>query len=484
MKDNIQTYLQETFVQWKGFLPEHIEIIAQAGGNRQYFRLHWGQNQSCVATYNPTHLAENEAFIYLTQHFQALNLPVPTLLYVGTKKDIYFQSDEGKEALFEVLKREKYTENVYELYKKSLLHLAQMQIKGHENMDYSYCIDFPVFDKATIDYDLRYFFFYFVYTLPLTYNRSHLFQDFEKLSTFLSAEKNQFFMFRDFQSRNILVKDNNVHFIDYQGGMKGALQYDVVSLLWQARAALPQKWKDSLFDFYVETANELLNGSLDKADFHEKYEGFILIRMLQTLGSYGFRGLFERRPYFLSAIPFALKQLKGFLHNYQLALPLPELEKVLHQLTDEKISTHFQAITATEAHKLVVKIKSFSYKKGIPQDKSSNGGGFVLDCRGILNPGRFAPYKELTGRDAPVQTFLLTETEMPAFLKHVYALVSISVENYLARDFDSLCINFGCTGGQHRSVFAADSLAKYLKETFKVKIELEHRERGWEVENS
>lgn len=483
MKENIQSYIQDTFLQWKGFLPSSIEIIAQAGGNRQYFRLFWGENEACIATYNPHHIAENEAFIYFTTQFQQLNLPVPQLLYVSADKAIYFQSDEGKEALYDVLRSEKYSEKVYELYQKSLAQLVKMQVKGHEKIDYQHCLTSPAFDKPAIIYDLHYFFFYFIHTLPINYNRAKLFLDFETLADFLLDEKNQFFMFRDFQSRNILVKENEVYFIDYQGGMKGALQYDVVSLLWQARAALPQNWKDNLLDFYFEKANESLNGTLDKWDFYEKYKGFVLIRILQTLGSYGFRGLYERRPYFLSAIPFAIKQLHNFLSHYQMTENFPELEKVLHQLTSEKIATHFHTITATDSHKLVVKVKSFSYKKGIPQDDSGNGGGFVFDCRGILNPGRFAPYKDLTGRDAPVKTFLMTETEMPKFLKHVYQTIAISIKNYLERDFDSLSIYFGCTGGQHRSVFAADSVAKFLQDTFKVKIVLEHRERGWEIEH-
>lgn len=483
MKTNIQQYIQDTFLQWKGFLPKKIEVIAQAGGNRQYFRLYWNENETCIATFNPHHIAENEAFIYFTQQFQALNLAIPKLLYISKNKDLYFQSDEGKEALFDVLQREKYSPTVYELYEKALQSLIHIQIKGDSNIDYSHCIASPHFDKTAIMYDLNYFFFYFLHALPITYHTANLFHDFETLADFLAAEKNQYFMFRDFQSRNILVKDNNVTFIDYQGGTKGAIQYDLVSILWQARAALPQAWKDSLLAFYFEQANQELGGKLDKTAFHEKYIGFILIRMLQTLGSYGFRGLYERRPYFLSAIPFAFKQLKDFLSHYQLPISLPELEKVLSQLTEEKIMRHFMTPTATEAHKLVIKIKSFSYKKGIPLDESPNGGGYVFDCRGILNPGRIEAYKDQTGRDEEVKTYLLTQTEMPAFLKHVYEIVTISVKNYLERDFDSLSVYFGCTGGQHRSVFAADSLAKYLKDTFNVKIELEHRERGWQKES-
>jgi len=483
MENNLTQYIAENFSQWKNILPQRIEVIAKAGGDRQYFRLLFGENESCIATYNPHHIAENEAFIYFSARFTTLNLPIPEVLYISQKKDLYFQTDKGNEALLEVLQREKYSENVYQLYQKSLANLARMQIKGDEIIDYNECYTVKHFGKKEIEYDLEYFFFYFVHPQMSNYDRTSLFQDFENLSDFLASEKNQYFMFRDFQSRNILVKENEVYFIDYQGGMKGALQYDVVSLLWQAKAALPMEWKNRLLDFYFEEANALLAGKLDKQAFYEKYQAFVLIRMLQTLGSYGYRGLFQRRQYFLSAIPFALKQLRHFIENQPFPIEIPTLKKVISHLTSDKMLQHFEHIVATEAHKLVVKIKSFSYKKGIPKDESGNGGGFVFDCRGILNPGRFEPYKTLTGRDEPVQTFLMTQSEMPTFLQHIYPTIEISVENYLERDFDSLSIYFGCTGGQHRSVFAADSVAKYLKHKYKVRIELEHVERGWEKEN-
>lgn len=482
MENNITQYIAENFSQWKNIPLNRIETIAKSGGDRQYFRLFYGENAHCIATYNPDYLAENEAFIYFTKHFNALDLPIPKVLYISAKKDLYFQTDEGNEALLDVLHREKHSENVYELYQKSLESLANLQIKGDKVVDYSHCHNVKHFGKKEIDYDLAYFFFYFVHPQIANYDRTSLFQDFENLSNFLASEQNQYFMFRDFQSRNILVKENEVHFIDYQGGMKGALQYDVVSLLWQAKAALPMDWKNSLLDFYFEKANSLLEGKLDKQSFYEKYQGFVLIRMLQTLGSYGYRGLFQRRQYFLSAIPFALKQLKHFIENANFPIEIPTLKKVITHLTSNKMIHHFEHIVASEENKLVVKIKSFSYKKGIPKDESGNGGGFVFDCRGILNPGRFEPYKALTGRDEPVQTFLMTQSEMPTFLQHIYPTLDISVENYLERDFDSLSIYFGCTGGQHRSVFAADSIAKYLKNKYKVRIELEHIERGWEKE--
>ncbi|MFN0204553.1 MAG: phosphotransferase [Bacteroidia bacterium] len=478
----MQAYIEQQFFQWQGFLPTHIETLPQAGSSRLYFRITWGENQTCVATYNPNYLAENEAFIYFSEKFQQLHLPVPQVFFLAEKKDLYFQSDEGNEALYNVLTREGHSEKVYQLYQKVLEQLANLQIKGHAQIDYNHCLAAKSFDRSAILYDLNYFLFYFVNVLEINYNKTQLFEEFSQLADFLSQAPAQYFMFRDFQSRNIMVKENEVKFIDYQGGMRGALQYDVVSLLWQAKAALPLAWKKSLLDFYFEKANLLVEGGLEKSSFYQNYQGYILIRILQTFGSYGFRGLFERRPYFLSAIPAALQQLKDFLEKEGLPIQLPVLGKILNEIINEKNVKRFQTISANAESKLVVKIKSFSYKKGIPADTTSNGGGFVFDCRSLHNPGRYEPYKTQTGRDEPVKQFLLTQSEMSNFLKNIYPLLDIAVQNYLERDFDSLMICFGCTGGQHRSVFAADSVASYLKDKYCVKIELEHRERGWEVE--
>jgi hypothetical protein len=313
--------------------------------------------------------------------------------------------------------------------------------------------------------------------MDLPYDKNALLNDFDILSSYLMQEEQKYFMHRDCQSRNIMVRDDRVYFIDYQGGMQGALQYDMASLLWQARASLPYEWRDQLLEYYFEQANALLDHSLDKQSFMDSYDGFVLIRMLQTLGAYGFRGLFERKQYFLSSIPFGLKNLKWFLNNKKIPIRLPELQKLLFAITDDKIVERFETVKAGPDCPLTVHIWSFSYKCGIPEDASGNGGGFVFDCRGLLNPGRFEEYKSLTGRDKPVQEFLVHKTRMNAFLQHVFSLVDISVEDYIKRGFASLSVNFGCTGGQHRSVYAADKLAEHLREKFNVKTVVHHREQ-------
>jgi hypothetical protein len=309
-----------------------------------------------------------------------------------------------------------------------------------------------------------------------------LLNDFDILSSYLMQEEQKYFMHRDCQSRNIMVKDERVHFIDYQGGMQGALQYDVSAMLWQARASLPYEWRDQLLEYYFEQANGLLGNTLDKKNFFDSYDGFVLIRMLQTLGAYGYRGLFERKQYFISSIPFGLKNLKWFLQNKRMPIRLPELQKVLQAITDDKIMERFETVKAGPDCPLTVKICSFSFKQGPPADNSGNGGGFVFDCRGILNPGRLAEFKTQTGRDKAVQEFLIHKTEMPSFLQHVYSLVDISGEDYIKRGFSSLMVSFGCTGGQHRSVYAADKLAEHVREKFDVRTEVKHcvqDEKNW-----
>ena len=256
--------------------------------------------------------------------------------------------------------------------------------------------------------------------------------------------------------------------------MQGALQYDVASLLWQAKAELSDEWKNSLLQYYMDEADSLLQKPVDRNLFVSQYNGYVLIRLLQVLGAYGFRGLFERKAHFLSSIPLALKNLRSFLLQSRTGIAVPEFERILAIITGDEIVQRFEPLQANEHTKLVVKVNSFSYKKGIPADETSNGGGFVFDCRGIVNPGRFDGYKKLSGKDKPVQDFLQQQTKMDLFLNSVFDLVDISAEDYLRRGFDSLMISFGCTGGQHRSVYAAEQTARHLRNKYKLKVILSH----------
>jgi aminoglycoside/choline kinase family phosphotransferase len=455
--------------------PLGIEALPPSGSDRRYFRLHTPAGD-CIATYN-AHVKENQTFIAFCRHFKACGAPVPDLYIQNSAGTIYIQEDLGDTSLLNVLEQQGYTDEVFDLFKQTLRELARLQINGDKGLDYQLCITAHEFGKQAILSDLLYFKYYFLDTLKIPYDKQAFIEDCEALSNYLTHTEHKYFMYRDFQSRNVMVKEGKVYFIDFQGGMKGALQYDVASLLWQAKAELPDDWKDRLLDYYMAEINQVLPAPVDEIRFKGQYNGYVLIRLLQVLGAYGFRGLFERKAHFLTSIPLALRNLKWFIENRRVGIATPELERLLAMIVAPEVIQQFEPVRATEETPLVVTIRSVSFKKGIPADESGNGGGFVFDCRGILNPGRIEMYKKLTGRDKEVKDYLEQQTRMPEFLNNVYNITDISVEDYIKRNFASLTVNFGCTGGQHRSVYAADALARHLRNKFHVKIELTHVEQ-------
>ena len=469
--------ISKVFEQYSDSPVTRIDRLPQAGSERHYFRIHT-QGMTYIATAGEN-IKENESFIYLSNQFHQKQLPTPEILYCSADKKIYLQQDFGDLSLLNQLEEKGFTDPVYGLYKKSLQQLAQLQVKGDEGLDYNQCLTNAEFGKQAIMADLLYFKYYFLDALRRPYDKQKLMDDFEALSNYLSHTEYKYFMFRDFQSRNIMVTpDNEVHFIDYQGGMKGAPQYDVASLLWQAKANLSDEWKRSLLEDYIDAFEKLLNVPVDRDVFRSQYNGYVLIRLLQVLGAYGFRGLFERKAHFLTSIPLALQNLQWFINHQTVGLSLPEFKKVLELCTSEAVINEFTPLQATADTPLLVNVNSFSFiKMGYPKDETKNGGGFVFDMRGILNPGRFDAYKHLSGLDQPVKDFLEQQTKMPEFLNSVYSIIDISVEEYIRRGFEHLVINFGCTGGQHRSVYAAEAITRHLRNKFKVKIELSHQNR-------
>src|SRR5688500_2620851 len=450
-----------------------VEKLPQSGSDRTYFRIFTEDENSYIATYNP-HRKETRTFIAFSRHFKTTGSPVPAIYMCNIEETIYIQEDFGNISLLNKLEQYGYTDCSYNLFKKSLKELAYMQIVGGKNLDYELCLTAKEFGKQAILSDLLYFKYYFLDTLKLPYDKQALIDDFEALSTYLTHTGTKHFMFRDFQSRNIMVKEEHVHFIDYQGGMKGALQYDVASVLWQAKAELPDDWKNGLLEDYMDFIDDLLEKPVERSSFVSQYNGYVLIRLLQVLGAYGFRGLFERKAHFLISIPLALRNLKWFVENKHIGIVLPEFDKILTEIVNDEIVSRFQPVHAGPDCPLVIRIHSFSYKKQHPVDETENGGGFVFDCRGVYNPGRLAEFRTKTGRDKVVKDFLEQQTKMPDFLNNVYNLVDISVEDYIKRGFGSLMVSFGCTGGQHRSVFAADELSRHLRNKFGVKTEVKH----------
>lgn len=475
--------IKELFTTFSKAEITSIDKLPQAGSERHYFRIHT-VDKNYIATYG-ANIKENESFIYFSAQFKKKDLATPQILCINAEKDIYIQDDFGDVSLLNELEQHGYVESVYNLYKESLHQLALLQVKGHEGLDYKKCLTNSSFGKEAIMADLLYFKYYFLDALRRPYDKQKLIKDFEALSNYLSHTEYKFFMFRDFQSRNIMIKkDRTVGFIDYQGGMKGAPQYDVASLLSQAKANLPEEWKHNLLEDYINSFEKIVEETVDRDVFRSQYNGYVLIRLLQVLGAYGFRGLFERKAHFLTSIPLALQNLKSFITHQSIGISVPEFKKVLELCISDEVVKEFTPIQATSETPLVVSINSFSFiKTGYPKDETKNGGGFVFDMRGILNPGRFDDYKHLSGLDKPVKDFLEQQTKMPDFLNSVYSIIDISVEDYIKRGFESLCINFGCTGGQHRSVYAAEAIARHLRNKFKVKIELNHTNReNWKTE--
>ena len=468
--------IKELFAEYSKEAILGIEAIPQSGGDRVYFRILTATGSTIVTRNN--NVKENEAFIYFSKHFKNALCPVPEILLINKEKNLYLQQDMGDTSLLEILDGEGYTERVFSLFKKSLCLLAELQVNGNKGLNYEYCITSTEFGKQAIISDLLYFKYYFVDTLKIAYDKEKLVTEFEILSSYLSDAEHKYFMFRDFQSRNIIVKDEAVHFIDYQGGMKGAVQYDVASLLWQAKAELSDQWKTDLLQYYIGCLETILGQSIERPRFESEYNGYVLIRLLQVLGAYGFRGLFERKAHFLTSIPLALQNLGWFTNNKKIGIELPEFQRLLSLIVAEEVVNRFEPIKASIETALVVKVNSFSFiKSGYPKDETANGGGYVFDCRGILNPGRITEYKQQTGRDKLVKDYLEQETKMPEFLNNVYNIVDISVEDYIARGFENLVINFGCTGGQHRSVYAADAVARHIRNKYGVKIQINHIEQ-------
>lgn len=456
-------------------LPEKIfdiKMLPASGSSRVYFRI-FSELRTYIATYN-TNIEENKAFFSFSKHFKDTGLPVPELIAISDDSRCYIQSDLGDTCLFdyvkECLKNQHFDDKTINLYKQSLDNLVDFQIKGNNNLDYSTAYPTPSFDKCSIIDDLNYFKYYFLkINEEIDFNETRLNNDFQRLADYAMKAPSDFFMYRDFQSRNIIINNGLTYYIDYQGGRKGPLQYDVVSLLYQVKAQLSTELKNELLQYYKDKLSHYIN--LEDIGFDKYYNVFVLLRLLQVLGAYGFRGIIQKKQHFLESIPYALNELIAIKDILNLPFEMKELSNVLNQM--ECLLMKYKHI---ENDKLTVVVNSFSYKNGgIPEDRSGNGGGFVFDCRALPNPGRYDQYKKLTGEDVEVQDFLNGKDEVESFFKTAKIIVFQSVDNYIERDFRNLFVNFGCTGGQHRSVFFAKKMAESLHETYpQIRVVLNH----------
>ena len=474
--ENIQSIRESIISLTNNVLPKDaidIKMLPASGSSRVYFRI-FTETETFIATYN-SNVEENNAFFEFTRQFRERKLAVPELLAISDDKCCYIQSDFGDVSLFDYvnkcLKNKAYDEETLSLFKQAIDNLVDFQIEGSLNKDFDYSAAYPttVFDEESIISDLNYFKYYFLkMNEEISFNETRLNEDFKQLANYALHSQGGF-MYRDFQSRNIMVKDGRTYFIDYQGGRMGPFQYDIVSLLYQVKAQLNDSHRNVLLQHYKDRLSRHYN--LEEIQFDKYYHTFVLLRLLQVLGAYGFRGLVQKKTHFLESIPYALKELASLNKESCLPSELKELSKVLKQL--ETLTPKYQHI---ENKKLTVVINSFSYKNGgIPEDRSGNGGGFVFDCRALPNPGRYEEYKKLTGEDTEVQNYLNEKQEVHRFFELTQSIIFQSVDNYLERDFKNLFVNFGCTGGQHRSVFFAQKTALALHEKYpNIKVVLNH----------
>jgi aminoglycoside/choline kinase family phosphotransferase len=473
----ITAILEKLFEEHFEIKAENIEALAVSGSDRRYYRITSGKI-TAIATYN-TNIAENNTFFYFTELLRKHQISVPEVYKISKDRRAYLQQDLGSVSLFDIVLKDGYTDPVRKLYHKALEQLAKLQWIAGRDADYKQCFASKQFDEKAIMSDLLYFKYYFADLQNIPYDRSLLMSEMELLSKDLGRVQPQALMFRDFQSRNIMVHEGKIFFIDFQGSMQGPPQYDIASLLWQARAQLPAAWKEDLLNGYIKSLGELNVPRMDEIHFRRGYVQFVLVRLLQVLGSYGFRGLLQHKGHFITSIAPALKNLQTFLYDHPQTPAYPELRGLLEKLSTPEMIDRYATKVTDDKPSLEVQICSFSYKQGLPK-ANAHGGGYIFDCRGILNPGRYQAYKYLTGNDEMVRQFLERETRMPDFMNHVYALVSINVEDYIARGFDQLSVAFGCTGGQHRSVYAANQLANYLKTRFNVNVTVNHcNEKKW-----
>ncbi|MDR1792007.1 MAG: phosphotransferase [Bacteroidales bacterium] len=467
LKISYQKTFQKTDIQ-------SIEKIKSDGSNRKYFRI-WTSEGTLIAAYNEDK-KENAAFLAFSSYFQNNGISVATVLGEDLQNCIYFLSDLGDTTLYRHLCDLRKDTGIFPpsmmpLYEQALEKLLNIQTIDIQQFNTNLCYPRAAFDSQSMMWDLNYFKYYFLKLAHIPFDEQLLENDFNTLVAFAAESPSDFWLYRDFQSRNIMLQENKMYFIDYQGCRRGALQYDVATLLYDAKAALPPAVRLQLIDYYINILKKRLPKVAEQ--FMKYFYIFVIIRIMQAMGSYGYRGLYEKKEHFLQSIPYALENLKWILQNVDLPINIPVLWQIFHQLSQN------QNLTKLCEKKLTVEIVSFSYKAGYPIDLSGNGGGFVFDCRCLPNPGQFEKFKKLTGEDKEVIDFLNNENTVNQYFTSISKIIDMAIENYLERQFDHLCISFGCTGGQHRSVYFANRLQQYLEKKYVINIVLTHKMKSF-----
>jgi aminoglycoside/choline kinase family phosphotransferase len=469
MEDEAAKSLKDLYARRYGSAPKAISALKAHASNRLIYRLTGKKTVVGVHNDDPP---ENKAFVEFSRHFLKCGLPVPEIYAEDEAKNVYLEQDLGDTTLFDLLSKKRtaagFPKEVVEVYKKAVRLLPRFQIDAGRTLDYKHCYPRASFDKKSMMWDLSYFKYYFLKLANIPFDEQALEDDFEAFSDYLLKAPHDYFLYRDFQSRNIMVVDGQPWFIDYQGGRKGALQYDIASLLFDAKADMPFALREELLSLYIEEAHK--RAKFDKKKFLDLYHGFVFIRIMQAMGTYGLRGFYEKKTHFLQSIPYAIRNLEYLLRVAKLPIEVPALMGVFKSVVGSSYLRQFGEAQL----KLTVRVQSFSFRDAVPSDAKGHGGGFVFDCRALPNPGRFEKYAKLTGKDAPVIAFLQKEPAVKDFLRDASSLAEQSVENYKTRNFSDLMVSFGCTGGRHRSVYCAEQLAKRLRAVPGVSVELRH----------
>lgn len=470
-----QKDIQQLFKKYYGNEPEEIFPLPPAASNRIYYRLLFG-NEQAIGAYNPDK-AENEAFFYISEKLTGAGVNVPKVYLSNREKNVYLLQDIGDIKLLDLVDeyRRNDDKDYLDWYRKVVDQMPAIQFHTAEDFDFSVCYPRHTFDRQSILWDLNYFKYYFLKLGQIAFHEQKLEDDFNLLADYLLEAQGDFFLFRDFQSRNIMICNNEVFFIDFQGGRKGALQYDLASLLYEAKIGLSVEERESLLNYYLDIFSDF--SFFRKENFLKYFPAYIIIRILQAFGAYGYRGYFERKSFFLKSIPPALENLRWVLDAYNIDEKWPYLTGVLNEMIElfqDKIPDFSEGL-------FTVTVNSFSYKKALPEDFSGNGGGFVFDCRALPNPGRYEQYKTKTGKDREVIEFLEKESEVHQFLKNAKELLSASIDNYIHRRFEHLMVSFGCTGGQHRSVYFTEKICEWIRQNYDVNLQINHYELGRKV---
>ncbi len=475
----VQNRLTDLFERRFGEPPGAIVDLAGDGSSRSYWRLTGSGGESVVGAFGPDH-EENEAFFSFTHAFHGIGLPVPELFGTDPEVGVWLEEDLGDTTLFQALTAardqdpSRFPASIVELYRGVVELLPRFQVEGAAVVDFSRCYPRSAFDRRSMLWDLNYFKYHFLKLAQIPFSEARLEEDFHTLTEYLLEVPGDGFLYRDFQSRNILVQEGRPRFIDYQGGRRGPPHYDIASLLYDAKVDMPEAVREDVLDHYLQALAQHME--VDEADFRAHLRGYVLIRIMQAMGAYGYRGFFERKPRFLQSVPFAAANL-GRIVEAGLPVDVPEMEQAFRRIADAWGAGAGSGVRGKEG--LSVRIRSFSYAGGYPEDRDGHGGGYVFDCRGLPNPGRLREYRSRSGLDDDVVAYLEDAPEVEAFWSHVQALADAHVDDYLRRGFDHLSISFGCTGGQHRSVYFAERLAKQLRDRYpNVSIHVEHRERA------